>query len=426
MATPSAARVSDKYTGEATVIDNTAFYKTMYDIQKDIISERNKKKEELKKQNGKWNDLMAKMPDVYQADSEYVTKSLNEYNDYIINLKSQGIDPSDMDPAVMRRMRELENNVSKMAYLSKDNETYSDGLYKIVNSDKEAKYNKEHAADWMKRYADPSLTPEGRYKMRTEENPLKINYSMVEFIDDTIPKEGVTDSGKKKVASRDPEQHKAFVLDYIMNDPAGQEKYESLKKDGEDEATFAERVSEQGQSRYPVKEDLQTSSTKKSGTRSTATKDKKPSIKISTKDTDPKYDQNLGINKILYENTKPVYVKDINGKTVDGFEPSGGFKISPDGNVYAIGTGKDDQGGQIDVTVNYGQNKEQFDVAGYTDVFQDFNSKNNQKASGTGATSNTGGMSIKRSDISAKAKAAGYTDAEYEKMLIEKGVKIVD
>jgi hypothetical protein len=55
-------------------------------------------------------------------------------------------------------------------------------------------------------------------------------------------------------------------------------------------------------------------------------------------------------------------------------------------------------------------------------VFQDFYNKNNQKASGT-----TGGAkTIKRSDIPAKARAAGYTDAEYEKMLIQKGVKIVD
>ena len=227
--------------------------------------------------------------------------------------------------------------------------------------------------------------------------------------------------------SRDETEHKAVVLDYIMNDPVGKEKYESLKKDGEDEIAFAERIAKEGQSRYPIKEDLQTGSTGRSssGTGS-GTKTKKPSIKVSTKDADPKYDQNIGINKILYENTKPVYVKDVDGKTVDGFEPSGGFKISPDGNVYAIGTGKDDEGGQIEVTVNYGQNKEQFDVAGYTDVFQDFYNKNNQQASGTGAAKNAGGKSIKRSDISAKAKAAGYTDAEYEKMLIQKGVKIVD
>jgi hypothetical protein len=422
MATPSAARVNDKYTGEATVIDNTAFYNTMYNIQKDIVTQKKAKELELKKQNQAWDTLLENMPDVWQADSEYVNKSLNEYNDFIIDLKARGLDPNDLDVTTMKKMRELENNVAKAASFAKDNEAYYNQAFAELNRDKEGKYNKQHATDWFKTYADPKLSPQERYKLRNEGNPFKINHSLIELIDKTIPKPGVTDTGKKKVTSRDATEHKSVVLDYIMNDPVGKEKYESLKKDGEDEVAFAERIAKEGQSRYPIIEDLQTGSTKKTGTGSTGTKDKKPSIKVSTKDTDPKYDQNLGINKILYENTKPVYVKDVNGKTVDNFEPSGGFKISPDGNVYAIGTGKDDQGGQIDVTVNYGQNKEQFDVAGYTDVFQDFYNKNNQKASGT-----TGGAkTIKRSDIPAKARAAGYTDAEYEKMLIQKGVKIVD
>jgi len=431
MATPSAARVNDKYTGEATIIDNSAFYNTMYNIQKDIVTQKKAKELELKKQNEAWNKLLEEMPDVWQADSEYVNKSLNEYNDFIIDLKSKGLDPNDLDIPTMKKMRELENNVAKAASYAKDNETYYNQTFAELNRDREGKYNKQHATDWFKTYADPKLSPQERYKLRTEGNPFKVNHSLIEFIDYTIPKEGSTDTGKKKVISRDEAQHKAVVLDYIMNDPVGKEKYDSLKKDDEDEVAFAERIAKEGQARYPIKEDLQTGSTgrSRSGTGSgsgSGTKTKNPSIKVSTKDPDPKYDQGIGINKILYDNTKPVYVKDVNGKVVDNFEPTGGFKISPDGNVFAIGTGKDDQGGQIEVTVNYGQNKDQFDVAGYTDVFQDFYNKNNQKASGTGAAKNAGGKSIKRSDISAKAKAAGYTDAEYEKMLIQKGVKIVD
>lgn len=46
--------------------------------------------------------------------------------------------------------------------------------------------------------------------------------------------------------------------------------------------------------------------------------------------------------------------------------------------------------------------------------------------SGTKAQEKPKGKSISRTDISSKAKAAGYTDAEYEKILIEKGVEITD
>jgi hypothetical protein len=422
MAVPSAARVNDKYTGDATIIDNTAFYNTMYNIQKDIVTQKKAKELELKKQNQAWDTLLEDMPDVWQADSEYVNKSLNEYNDFIIDLKSKGLDPNDLDVTTMKKMRELENNVAKAASYAKDNETYYNQTFAELNRDREGKYNKQHATEWFKTYADPKLSPQERYKLRNEGNPFKINHSLIDLIDKTIPKPGVTDTGKKKVTSRDATEHKAVVLDYIMNDPVGKEKYESLKKDGEDEIAFAERIAKEGQSRYPIIEDLQTGSTKKTGTGSTAAKDKKPSIKVSTKDADTKYDQNLGINKILYENTKPVYVKDVDGKTVDNFEPSGGFKISPDGNVYAIGTGKNDDGTQVEITVNYGQNKEQFDVVGYTDVFQDFYNKNNQKASGT-----TGGAkTVKRSDIPKLIEGRNYTAAEYEALLKKNGVTITE
>jgi len=424
MAVPSEARVASGAPGEATVIDTSAFYNQMYTMQKDIIAEQKKQEEEKKRQNATWNAYMADMPDVWQADYEHVNKALNEYNDYVIDLRSKGIDPNDMDPQVTRKMRELENKVARTASLAKDNEAYSNDIYKLMNGDKEAKYNKDHTTEWMKRYSDPKLTPEERAKMRNEESPVKINYSMIKFVDETIPKPGVTDTGKKKVKSRNPEEHKSVVLDLIMNDPETREKYEALKKPGEDEAAFAERVAKMGQSRWPAEEDLQTGST---GTRKSSTgngtKTKPPTIKVATKDPEAKYDQNLGINKILLQNTKPVYVNDDEGNRISNFVPSGGFKIRPDGHVEAVGTGKNDKEVEVELTVNYGNNKDQFDVEGYPDMFMEFKNKNTANA---GAKTSGGAKTIKRSDISARAKAAGYTDAEYETLLKQKNVTITE
>lgn len=416
----SQGRVGPEGGGEATVFDTSGFYNTMYNIQKDIMAERKKKQEEAKRQQQTWNALLEDPGDVWQADFEYVNTAVNEYNDFIIDLRSKGIDPNNMDPSLMRKMKELEANIRRTTSAAKDNETYSNQSFNVLNQDKANKYNKEYASNWLKEYADPNKTPQDRAKMRTESNPFKINYNIIDLIDKTIPEAEKFQEGNMEVTQRNKEAHRGLVLDFVMNDPSGQDVYESLKKDGEDEIAFAERVAVEGQKKYPAQ---RLPKSKSGGGSGSGDKDKRPKIKTKSKDADtmsntgePQYDQGLEYNKILFENTPSVYVVDNEGKRIADFVPSGGFRIRKDGNVDVIGEGKSEEDNSVvEVTINYEKNKDQFNVKGYPNMYDAFRG---QKTSGA--------KQIKRSEIADRAKKAGYTKAEYEKLLIQKGVKIVD
>jgi len=420
MEVASQGRVGPEGGGEATVFDTSGFYDQMYNIQKDIMAERKKKQEEAKRQQQTWNALLEDPGDVWQADFEYVNTAVNEYNDFIIDLRSKGIDPNNMDPSLMRKMKELEANIRRTTSAAKDNETYSNQSFNVLNQDKANKYNKEYASNWLKEYADPNKTPQDRAKMRTESNPFKINYNIIDLIDKTIPEAEKFQEGNMEVTQRNKEAHRGLVLDFVMNDPSGQDVYESLKKDGEDEIAFAERVAVEGQKKYPAQ---RLPKSKSGGGSGSGDKDKRPKIKTKSKDADtmsntgePQYDQGLEYNKILFENTPSVYVVDNEGKRIADFVPSGGFRIRKDGNVDVIGEGKSEEDNSVvEVTINYEKNKDQFNVKGYPNMYDAFRG---QKTSGA--------KQIKRSEIADRAKKAGYTKAEYEKLLIQKGVKIVD
>jgi hypothetical protein len=429
MATPIQARVGSEGGGDATVFDTSQFYTQMYNIQKDVLSERDKKKKELERQQKTWNALLEDPGDVWQADYEYVNKAVNEYNDYIIDLRSQGIDPETMDANIMRKMKRLEGEIRKATSAAKENKTYSDQSFNILNQDKQNKYNKDYATDWLKKYADPKLTPQDRAKMRIESNPFKVNYDLIEFTKNTIPEKEVIVGKDKKTTQRNREAHRAVVLDYVMNDPQGQDVYESLKKPNETELEFSERVAAKGQELFPVNEEPIKKGTSKgssSGT-SSSSKTKKPTVKVQSRDTDtldnngqPKYDQSLSYNKLLLDNTPPVYVVADDGTTrVKDFIPSGGFKIRPDGHVEAVGEGKSEADNSlVEVTINYGKNQDQFNIAGYPDMFVAF--QKGKKDTGSKKT-------IKRSEIQGKATAAGYKNvAEYEAILKKNGVTITE
>jgi hypothetical protein len=353
---------------------------------------------------------------VWQSDFEYVNKDVSEYNDFIIDLRSKGIDPSNMDPSLMRKMKELEANIRRTTAVAKDNETYSNQSFNTLNQDKANKYNKEHASNWLKEYADPNKTPQERAKMRTESNPFKINYNMIDFIDNTIPKEEVVDKGRLKITSRNKEAHRGLVLDFIMNDPSGQDVFESLKKDGEDEMAFAERVSQEGQKRYPSKEDRQVPAGG-GGSRSSSDGGSRSSsddvlITGQTKETNPKWDQSYSVNKIALGKTKPVYVYTdptydekgnlIDSKPVMNFVPADGFYLKPGGAVAAVGYGVDENGKQIKVEVDYDKNKGNFDAQGYPNVFDEFRTR----TGGGGSQPASGGMSLAEQ---MRANAGGAT-----------------
>lgn len=418
MEVASQGRVGPQGGGEATVYDTSQFYNKMYDLQKDLLAQREKKKKEYEQQQKAWNSLLEDMPDVWQADQEHVRQAVDKYNDFIVDLKAQGIDPDTLDSTLLRKMKGLENDIRKAASVAKDNETYYNNSFQTLNQDKANKYNKIHATDWLKQYSDPNKTPQERAKMRVESNPFKINYDLIEFTKNTIPDKEVIVGKDKKTTQRNKDAHRGIVLDYIMNDPQGQDVYESLKKPNESEADFAERVAQKGQELFPINEEPIKKSTPRSS--SSGTKTKKPTIREKSLDTtvdpatnQPVYDQSRPHNKVLLDNTPPVYVtKDDNTRIAD-FVPVGGFKIKPNGDIIAVGEGKSEEDSSVvEVEINYKKNKDQFNIKGYPDMESAF--------SGSGS-----GKSINRSQVAEKAKAAGYTNvSEYESILKKNGVTI--
>jgi hypothetical protein len=389
----SQGRVGPEGGGEATVFDTSGFYDQMYNIQKDIIAERKKKQEEAKRQQQTWNALLEDPGDVWQSDFEYVNKSVNEYNDFIIDLRSKGIDPSNMDPSLMRKMKELEANIRRTTAAAKDNETYYNQSFNILNQDKANKYNKDHATQWLKDYSDPTKSPQDRAKLRTESNPFKINYNIIDLIDNTIPEAEKFQEGNMEVTQRNKEAHRGLVLDFVMNDPSGQDVYESLKKDGEDEIAFSERVAVEGQKKYPAQRLPKSKSGGGSGSRSGGGSGSESDVLITgqTKETNPKWDQSYSINKVALGKTKPVYVYDDNGNPVMNFVPADGFYLKPGGAVAAVGYGTIEEvqtdGSklvkQIQLEVDYDKNKGNFDAQGYPNIFDEFRTR-------TGVTTSTG------------------------------------
>lgn len=436
MEVASQGRVSQgQGTGEATVLDTSQFYNQMYNIQKDIVANQEKKRKEYEQQQATWNSLLESPGDVWQADYEYVNKAVNEYNDFIIEKKASGVDPDTMDSISMRKLKELENNIRRATSAAKDNETYYNQSFNILNQDKQSKYNKDHAAKWLSDYADPNKSPQDRAKMRNESNPFKLNYDLIEFIDETIPKEEVVDTGRKKVTSRNKEAHRSLVLDYIMNDAQGQEIYDSLKKPGETVDMFAERVSQEGQKRYPAKTDVQPAPQPKDSDKDKfkggyGTGNWNDKLSISSQVV-PNFKSGVAANTLYVtktgtsDNVPPIQITDATGQTVS-FQPVS-YHLRDDGAISVLGeviTGTGQDQVRTQTWMDYDANKAAFQsqLMGM-DLRQEFNARN------SGATGSTGGAAakqIKRSDIAAKAKKAGYSQAEYEKLLIEKGVKIVD
>ena len=389
MEVASQGRVSQgQGTGEATVLDTSQFYNQMYNIQKDIVANQEKKRKEYEQQQATWNSLLEDMPDVWQSDYEYVNKAVNEYNDFIVDLKSQGIDPDTMDSSLMRKAKDLENNIRKATSAAKDNETYYNQSFNILNQDKQSKYNKDHATQWLKDYADPNKSPQDRAKLRNESNPFKLNYDLIEFIDETIPKEEVVDSGRKKVTSRNKEAHRSLVLDYIMNDAQGKEIYDSLKKPGETVDMFAERVSQEGQNRYPKKTDVQPAPQPKDSDKDKfkggyGTGNWNDKLSVSSQ-VAPNFKSGVSANTLYVtrtgtnDNVPPIQTTDANGNNVN-FQPIS-YHLRDDGAISVLGevisgTGQDQV--RTQTWMDYDANKAAFQsqLMGM-DLRQEFNARN--------------------------------------------------
>jgi hypothetical protein len=425
----SQGRVGEQGGGEAVVFDTSQFFQNVYGMQKDLYARQEKKKQEIKRQQATWNAYLDDMPDVWQSDYEYVNKALNEYNDYIVDLKTQGLDPEALDPTIMKKIKDLQNKVAKETSRAKDNEMYSNQSFQILNNDKTNKYNKDYATQWLKDYSDPNKTPEQRAKMRIESNPFKLNYNLIEFIDETIPEETVIDKGREKITSRNKEAHRSLVLDYITSDEMGRDMYESLKKPNETELDFSERISQEGQKRYPPKQDRQPAPAVDVAKGGYGTGNWNDKLSVSSQVV-PNFKSGVSANTLYVtrtgtnDNVPPIEVTNAVGQTVN-FQPVS-YHLRDDGAISVLGEEivYDEYGDQTrtQTWLDYDANKAAFQsqLMGM-DLRQEFNARNSGKT-----RSSTGGKTIKRSDIAAKAKASGYSKDEYEKLLIQNGVKIVD
>lgn len=406
----SQGRVGEGGGGEAVVFDTSQFFQNVYGMQKDLYARQEQKKKEIDRQNATWNAYLDDMPDVWQSDYEYVNKALNEYNDYIIDLKTQGLDPEALDPTIMKKIKELQNKVAKESSRAKDNETYSNQSFQLLNNDKTNKYNKEYASQWLKDYGDPNKTPEQRAKMRIESNPFKLNYDINEFVKETMPEDSLKDNGRVETIFVDKDAHKAVIFENITQTETGAEIYESLKKTNETPDQFAERIAALGQKLKPPRTKVQPTPVGNKGDKdknasgygtgnwndklsvsSQVNNNFKPGVAANTL-----YVTRTGTN----DNVPPIQMADASGKTVN-FQPIS-YHLRDDGAISVLGevisVDALDNQTRTQTWMDYDTNKAAFQsqLMGM-DLRQEFNARNN-------ATSGTSTGTSKKETAQERAK----------------------
>lgn len=234
--------------GRAAVLDSApdfnadVFYQRLYERQR---QEKLDKAKAAKDQQKAWADLSLEMPDVWSVDSPYLEKQLLDYDDYITNMKMNGADPENLYTPEGKEVRKRAMEMEKTRALIGENEAFYNDLVKKVDNDKEGVFDKAHATEFIRRYADPKLSPQDRAKMRMEENPLKLNVTETDFINAALPEK----IQRGRTEMYDPESFEVIATDMISS-PNGRMMYESLKQPGEDEATFVKRMRSQFEQMY--------------------------------------------------------------------------------------------------------------------------------------------------------------------------------
>jgi hypothetical protein len=337
--------------------------------------EEKEKAEKLKKQNAVWNEQLLDMPDVFEQDYVEIKKRVDEYNDFIIAKKSAGEDMDNLSNDDIKKMKELSNQIRRAAIISKDNEAYWEQLQKDIDDDETGKYDKAHAAAWNAKYA--TLSMEDKMKYRNTDNPRKLNYGLLDFVDETIPpNDKITDTGRVKTTMKDPVEHKRIILETIRNTPVGMEQYEALKLPNETEDQFADRVVAEGQIRYKIDKDVQPAPVRSGNGTEKKEEDKTPKPNTYSKDPGADFNQGISSNKVQFDKNPGVYVVGKDGTQYNDFKAVGGFKIKNGGAVDVFGTATDQDGKVIQVVggIDYYSNKDQFENMGYPDVFDLFRS----------------------------------------------------
>ena len=241
MGVPSAAIV---YTGESGNMQGSgrgAAYSEGIGSTLDIIdkglkdireNEKLKKQEAMQKANA-WNSLMEETPDVWNVDYESVNEKANAYTKYVTDLKYAGYDPFNLPSKEMRELTRLRNEVSKEATAAKANKEWWDKNTFNINEDAGKTWDQGYAAEWFKKYTDPSLTPSERAKLRQESNPYQKNVDLVDIVA-TIGKQmddqKITKGGYD-ITQKSPEDFKKLISIYFA-DQGGMDDYEALMSRG--------------------------------------------------------------------------------------------------------------------------------------------------------------------------------------------------
>jgi len=436
MAAPVGSRVYTGMAGEqsgygkgaAYVPDATKTLELMSQGLKDIREQEKQRKLEAQKKSNAWNSLMEETPDVWEIDFEKVNEKSLAYTNHVISLKERGYDPFNLPPEELRELNKLKTELIREANAAKGNKEYWDKNTLNINNDAGKKFDQGYATEFFKTYTDPSMSATERAKYRMENDPYLKNVNLIDIVSgiyDKMPLETNT-VGKQIITTKDEEKFKS-LFDIYLNSDVGKDDYDALLKRGDyasDDALVEDALKAFKSMNERSSKDKPKTTSGGSGT----TTSKKPSIKVKGVDTDtkgddgnPKYDQTLKYNKILLDNTPSVYVMSTDGRRIKDFQPVGGFRMRPDRHIEVIGEGKaEDDNSIVEVVVDYGtnENKDQFDIKGYPDMFTAF--KDAENAAGSKKT-------IKRSEIPAKAAAARYNNvAEYEAILKKNGVTITE
>jgi len=300
-------------------------------------AEATRAREAAKASEKAWASFEIDMPDVWAADSPYVEQDLVKYHDSLVEEKLKGGDPLDTYSDSGKLRKQNETQIKKRTSLAKDNETYFNQNKEAIAKDAAGKYDKKYAAEWFTKYADPKLTPEDRAKMRLDSSPYKLNYSELAFIDETLP--DPTQEGRKKSINK--AAHLANMAAAITS-PEGQEKYNTLKKEGEDEITFMERMAQQAQKMHPPDYGPEPQASQSSGS------NKRYSTTGSQLDLEavPVHIAGFGGEKTksngitfnqVGQNMKPISVFDEEGNS---YELVGQFTVQPAGGATTNAEGK--------------------------------------------------------------------------------------
>ncbi len=294
--------------GAAAILDNygdpLTYVQDLIAKQAVVKAEEAKQKKLAEKQ---WQQLAIDTPDAWSLDSPFIEDDIKAYSDQLIDMKVSGLDPTDIYGEAGKKARELERSIERRAKASKENELFDKEVQGALNRDTAGKYDKAYAADWLKRYRDPKLTPEERADMRRDGSPLKPFVSIKNIALSTMPKP--SQNGREIYV--DQADHESVVLGYLAERP---EEFEALKeREDETLGEVAKRVASVGQD-LAGRRRTPTPVGRASSTGSASTKEM---------DVNPSYDESVSVDDKGRINSVTFTYKTATPKTVQLVDPSG-------------------------------------------------------------------------------------------------------